>query len=654
MTDARADAYPPTSPLDQDFSRPGRKRGKRSGWRIVKAAWRLLVGIKDFLVLAAMLLFFGLIFAALNARPGTKPITDGALLLKLDGPIVEQPETIAPLALLSGGDTPRQYRLRDVVRAIDTAKGDARVKVLVLDLDAFGGAYPATLQEVGDAIARFRKGGKPVLAYATAYTDGAYRLASNASEIWVNPLGGTLFAGPGGNQLYYKGLIDKLGVNTHVYRVGKFKSFVEPYIRTDQSPDARAASQALYGTLFAQWREAVAKARPKAQIDGFLSQPDRAVLAANGSIADANLKAGLVDKLGDRMAFGKRVAQIAGVESNKPAGAFRTISYASWVRANPLPTKGDAIGVLTIAGDIVDGEAGPGSAAGETVSKALLDGLAKKSLKALVVRVDSPGGSVLASEQIRQAILEAKRQKLPVIVSMGGLAASGGYWVSTPGDMIFAEPGTITGSIGIFGIIPTFENTLAKIGVTTDGVKTTPLTGQPDVWGGTTPMLDTILQAGIVNGYRQFLTRVAQSRHMTPEKVDTIAQGRVWDGGTARQIGLVDRFGNLSDAIAEAARRAKLDPAKVYPEYLEKKPGFAAMLAEGFGSDDDDSQQGGDVFAIAAAERRAVAARALGDVARLVRGGSVQARCLECGAMGPMAKVGDQRLLDMVIARLGL
>ncbi len=268
---------------------------------------------------------------------------------------------------------------------------------------------------------------------------------------------------------------------------------------------------------------------------------------------------------GRPLAFGKRVAEIAGAEANKPAGTFRTISYASWVKANPLPTKGDAIGVLTIAGEIVDGEAGPGTAAGETISKALLDGLAKKNLKALVVRVSSPGGSVLASEQIRQAILEAKRQKLPIVVSMGGLAASGGYWVSTPADVIFAEPGTITGSIGIFGIIPTFENTLAKIGVTTDGVKTTPLTGQPDVLGGTTPMLDTILQAGIENGYRQFLTRVAESRHMTPEKVDTIAQGRVWDGGTAHQIGLVDRFGNLSDAIAEAARRAKLDRPRCIP-----------------------------------------------------------------------------------------
>ncbi|WP_345907687.1 S49 family peptidase, partial [Sphingomonas sp. UBA4815] len=211
-----------------------------------------------------------------------------------------------------------------------------------------------------------------------------------------------------------------------------------------------------------------------------------------------------------------------------------------------------------------------------------------------------------------------------------------------------------TGSIGIFGLIPSFENTLAKIGVTTDGVKTTPLTGQPDVLGGFTPMLDTILQAGIENGYRQFLTRVAQSRHMTPEKVDTIAQGRVWDGGTARQIGLIDRFGNLSDAVAEAARRAKLDPANIHAEYLEKKPGFAAELIQGFEDDDDSTQDGSDVFAIAAAERRAVAARALGDVQRLVRSGSVQARCLECGALGPMATASDQRLLNLLIARLGL
>jgi protease-4 len=212
---------------------------KEQGVKLVRGAWKLLVAIKDGLVLIAMLLFFGLLFAALNARPGSKAINAGALVLDLNGTIVEQPEERAPFAALSGQPVAQQYRARDVLRAIDDARTDDRVKALVLDLDSFGGGYPATLNEVADAIRRFRDTKKPVLAYATAYTDAGYRLAANASEIWVNPLGGTIFTGPGGNQLYYKGLIDKLGVNTHVYRVGKFKSFVEPYTRADQSPEAR-------------------------------------------------------------------------------------------------------------------------------------------------------------------------------------------------------------------------------------------------------------------------------------------------------------------------------------------------------------------------------------------------------------------------------
>ncbi|PTQ63125.1 protease-4 [Sphingomonas sp. PP-CE-3G-477] len=646
MTDTAAPSYAPSY---VDPARPPRKK-----WRLVRGVWKFLVAIKDALVLIAMLLFFGLIFAALNARQSTTAIKDGALVLDLNGSIVEQPEEQAAFAALSGQSRTRQFRLRDVVRSIDTARTDARVKVVVLDLDSFGGAYPAALGEVGDALARVRASGKPVLAYATAYTDGGYRLAANASEIWVNPLGGTVFMGPGGNQLYYKGLIDKLGVNAHVYRVGRYKSFVEPYTRSDQSEDAKAASTALYGTLFSQWREAIANARPKAQIAQFMSAPDKVILAANGNIAQANLSAGIVDKLGDRTAFGRRVAEYAGSDDKKPAGNYTAIKYDAWVEANPLPTAGDAIGVLTIAGEIVDGESGPGKAAGKTIEKAVLDGLAKKTLKALVVRVDSPGGSVMASEQIRLAILEAKRQKLPVVVSMGGLAASGGYWVSTPADVIFAEPGTITGSIGIFGVIPTFENALAKIGVTSDGVKTTPLSGQPDITGGTTPMFDAIAQAGIENGYRQFVSRVAASRKMTPARVDEIGQGRVWDGGTARQIGLVDRFGTLQDAIDEAAKRAKLDPAKVHAEYLEKKPGFLATIAQDFGSDGDDDAGGGDAFAHVAADRRQMLARAVGDMKRLAISGAIQARCLECGGMGPTTVgIGDAKLLDLLLARIG-
>jgi protease-4 len=243
--------------------------------KLVRGAWKLLVGIKDALVLIAMLLFFGVLFGALAARPGGSTNRAGALLLKLDGPIVEQPNDPGTLASLSGSPTTTEYRLRDLVRALDKAKGDADVKVVVLDLDGFAGGYPAALTEVGDAIRRVRDSGKPVLSYATAYTDGAYRLAANASEVWVNPMGGSLFMGPGGSQLYYKGLIDKLGVTAHVYRVGKYKSYVEPYTRDAASPEAKEEVVKLYQVIFGQWQEAIAKARPKAKVGPFLTAPDK-------------------------------------------------------------------------------------------------------------------------------------------------------------------------------------------------------------------------------------------------------------------------------------------------------------------------------------------------------------------------------------------
>ena len=623
--------------------------------KLVRGAWKLLVGIKDGLVLIAMLLFFGLLFAALSSKPNPGGVRDGALVLDLAGVIVEQPAEAE--FNFGGNDGPREIRLRDLVRVIDAAKDDKRVKAIVLDLDSFAGGYPAAVSEVATALGRVRSSGKPVLAYATGYTDSGYRLAANASEIWMNPMGGTLFTGPGGSQLYYKGLIDKLGVNVHVYRVGKFKSFVEPYTRSDQSPEARAASEALYGSLLTDWKDAVGKARPKAQSAQFLATPAAQIAATKGDIAAANMKAGLIDKLGDRAEFNQRVIALAGLKSGKGAPTFNAITYADFLKANPLPSTGDAIGVITVAGDIVDGKAGPGTAGGATISKLVLDGLAKKTLKALVVRVDSPGGSALASEAIRRAVLEAKAQKLPVVISMGSIAASGGYWVATAGDVIFAEPNTITGSIGIFGIIPTFENSLKKLGITADGVKSSPLSGQPDVFSGTNPEVDSILQAGIEHGYAQFLSRVASARKMSVEKVDSIAQGRVWDGGTARQIGLVDRFGTLQDAIDEAAKRAKLDPTKVHAEYLEKKPGWFARFANDFGRKDDDEEadQPGDAFARIARDRRAVVAQALGDVRRLALGGSVQARCLECGGLAPAAPGHDDlRLMDVVLARLGL
>ncbi|MEW6625426.1 MAG: signal peptide peptidase SppA [Pseudomonadota bacterium] len=602
----------------------------------VKGAWRILVAIKDGLVLLFLLLFFGALYAALSYSPKpAKSVSSGALLLDLDGTVVEQPAEISPTALLSGSaPEAKEYRLSDIVAALEAAKGDAKVKAVVLNLDGFLGGGQVAMTRIGAALDAVRAAKKPVLAYATLYTDDSYQLAAHASEVWSDPLGGVAILGRGGSNLYYKGLIDKLGVNTHVYRVGTYKSFVEPFTRSEQSPEARQANQALADALWQNWQDDVHTARPRARIAAYAGDPAAAARAANGDIAKAALAAGLVDKLGDESAFGEHVAEIAGDATGDKAGSFAAIDLRAYVKAR-APANDGQIGVLTVAGDIVDGEAGPGTAGGDTISDLLLTALDQRNLKALVVRVDSPGGSVMASERIRSAIMQAKEDGLPVVVSMGNVAASGGYWVSTPGDVIFAEPETITGSIGVFGILPSFEGTLAKMGITTDGVRTTPLSGQPDIAGGTTPEFDQIMQLGVEDIYRRFVGLVARARNKTPQQIDAIAQGRVWDGGTARQIGLVDRFGGLEDAIAEAARRAKLDPAKARAYRIEKAPDpwteWLEALAE---RESDDATAPRDMLARQAWAQRGWALQAVSDVRALVSGAGVRADCLECRGYG--------------------
>jgi protease-4 len=481
---------------------------------------------------------------------------------------------------------------------------------------------------------RVRKSGKPVVAFATGYTDDRYQLAAHASEVWLSPMGAVAVSGPGGKNLYYKGLLDKLGVTAHIYRVGTYKSAVEPFMRNDMSPEARQNAQALAGALFETWREDVTKARPKASagVTRYLSDPVAAVASSGGDLARTALQLGLVDKLGERRQFEARLAELGGAD-RRARGGFKHIALGDYIdRTGPAAGP---IGIVTIAGNIVDGRAGPGTAGSETITRAIDRAVADGNIKALVVRIDSPGGSVTASERIRQSLLGAKAKGIPVIASMGSVAASGGYWVATPASQIFAEPSTITGSIGVFGVLPSFEGTLAKLGIGADGVKTTPLSGEPDLLAGPSPAANALIQAGVESNYRTFLSIVAQSRHKTPQDIDRIAQGRVWDGGSARQIGLVDRFGGLDDAIAAAASAAKLGDERGVT-LLEQGPSFTdQLLGMVAGEPRDEATQ--DALAYLSPAPDTLVADALARLQTLLGGATIQATCIDCPAVAPAA-----------------
>ena len=601
-----------------------------------KKVWRFLMGVKDALALLFLLLFFGALFTALSSRPGPGQVRDGALLLKLDGAVVEEPAKVDAFAALTGGGMPmKQYRTRDLVTALDAAAKDDRIKAVVLDLGRFAGGSQVSLFEVAEAMDRVRAAKKPVLAWGFAYVDDGLLLAAHVSEAWVDPMGGGFIAGPGGNGVYFGKLLERFKVTPHIYRVGTYKEYVEPYVRNEMSPEARAARSQVFGALFSQWKENVVKARPKANVELVSKDPVNWLKASGNDLAEATKAAGLVDRIGDKITFGKRVAELVGEDKLDPKpGAYAHSTLKAYVAANKPPRHGKAIGVVTVAGDIVDGKDGPGKAGGDRIAE-LLDSAKAKDIAALVLRVDSPGGTVTGAERIRQAIERQKARGIPVVVSMANLAASGGYWVSTPARRIFAEPSTVTGSIGIFAVIPSFEKALAEYGVSSDGVRTTPLSGQPDLLGGFTPEVDALMQANIEHGYQRFIGLVAKSRGKTPEQVDAVAQGRIWDGGTARQIGLVDQFGGLDDALAYAAKEAKLSDGDWHALYLGedegmKDPFLASLLSQGEDDEDAAPAESGDMFAILARGQQQLLARAMADAQRLFTVSGMQAYCLDC------------------------
>ncbi len=654
-------ALPPASPAPATAKPPGPSFARK--------VWRLLVGIKDALVLILLLAFFTLLFAALSFRPSPAAVSDGALLLELEGVIVEEATPFDPVAaLFAGGAVPtREYEVRDIVDAIDIAAGDERIEALALDLTLFLGGGQVHLETIADALDRFRAAKKPVYAYSVAYTDDSMMLAAHADEVWVDPLGGAVLQGPGGEQLYFGDLLERWGITANVYRVGTYKSAVEPFIDSEMSPAARQNAQAIYEGLWDEWRADVSRARPAARIDRVAQELPALIAQNNGDLARTVVSAGLADRIGTRTQWGARIAGTVGaVEIDETPGAFQNTGLDTWLAAiaperaggSDFAVVGRPIGVVTIAGEIVDGEAGPGTAGADRIADILDDAL-DQDLAALVVRVDSPGGTVTGSEIIRRAILRHKAKGIPIVVSMANVAASGGYWVATPADRIFAEPATLTGSIGVFAILPSFEELLGRYGVNSDGVRTTPFSGQPNILAGLTPETDALLQASVESYYARFINLVAKSRDLSATRAGQVAEGRVWTGGAARQLDLVDQFGGLDDAIRWGAAKAGLEDGGFHPVYLEGEVDpFAAFIGQMVESSLQSSPAagGGDLFSLFALGRYEEGTRVLTGLSRTLRPQGVQARCLACLpalVAAPQGRAEPASTTASLLARLG-
>jgi protease-4 len=552
--------------------------------KFFRGLFKGLDGLRKVLHLLLLLLIFGFVIGALQGSIPKLP-SDAALVLRPQGEIVEQP-TADPfeLALAEARGMGRsETTLRDLTDAIAAASDDKRIKTLLIDFDEMTGAGQPTLDEFARAITDFRKSGKKVVATGLGYSRDTYYVAAHADEIYLDPQGMLVLEGYERFRNYYKDALDKLGVDINVFRVGTYKSAVEPYIRNDMSPEDREASQAFVNSLWDTYLAAVAKARglkPEAirsYVDTFSPQ----VKAARGDAAKVALDAKLVTALKTPLQVEERL--IALSSKDEESESFRSVDlkdYLRVVRAEDKIAKhpNARVAVVVGSGEIVDGSGGGGVIAGEDMAKVIRKARLDKDIKALVLRIDSPGGSVTASEQIYRELLAFKQTKRPVVISMGDLAASGGYYISAPADEIWASPATITGSIGIFGLFPTAPRTFEKLGIGVDGVGTTPLSGELRLDRPVGPAASVLIQSIIEHGYEEFLGKVVAGRKKTRDQVDAIAQGRVWAGRDALRLGLVDKLGSLDQAVASAAKRAGLVDGKYERDYLEPDKSFAQEL----------------------------------------------------------------------------
>ncbi|HFF9833446.1 signal peptide peptidase SppA [Serratia marcescens] len=564
----------------------------RTLWQIIAGifrwTWRLLNFIRElilnlFLVLL-ILVGVGIYLSFQSSSTSTAPAR-GALLVDLSGVVVDQPSVNNRVRQwgreLLGASSSRlqENSLFDVVDSIRKAKDDKNITGMVLQLNDFAGADQPSLRYIGKALREFRDSGKPIFAIGDSYNQTQYYLASYANKVYLSPQGAVDLHGFATNNLYYKSLLDMLKVTTNIFRVGTYKSAVEPLIRDDMSPAAREADSRWIGGLWQNYLETVAANRqltPQQLFPGAAGMLS-GLQAAGGDTARYALDNKLVDELASRTAIENQLVKTFGWD--KQANDFNAISIYDY-QPKPDANQGGKIAVVFANGAIMDGPQTPGNVGGDTTAAELRQARLDPAVKAVVFRVNSPGGSVSASEVIRSELAAVRAAGKPVVVSMGGMAASGGYWVSTPADYIIASPSTLTGSIGIFGIINTYEKTLDTLGVHTDGVATSPL-ADIAVTKALPQEFSQMMQLNIENGYKNFLDLVAKSRKMTPQQVDQIAQGHVWLGSDAKANGLVDQLGDFDDAVKKAAELAKLQQWQL--DWFVDTPSLSDMVLSQFG-----------------------------------------------------------------------
>jgi len=550
---------------------------------ILGAIWRGLDGLRKVLHLILLIVIFGIIVWAVSSSMPPLP-GRAALVIRPEGRLVEQlsGDPVQRAIETAQGQQRQETLLWDLVDAIRGAAADHRIRVLVLDLDKMEGAGQPMLEELASAIGQFRASGKPVVAYGTTFDQEQYYLAAQADKIYLDPTGYVMIEGYSRYPLYFKGLLQKLGVDINVFRVGTFKSAVEIFTRNDMSPADKQQSLAYLNALWSSYQKAVTGARklPGGAVESYVDSLPKAVSSAGGDGAKVALQAGLVTALADKLQVEKDLMGLVG--EDKSTGSFNQVSaedYARIVHAQKKVHDGDGsarIGVIVASGDIADGKQPPGTIGGDSLSRLIRQARLDKDIKAVVLRVDSPGGSVAASEEIYQELQALRAAGKPLVVSMGDLAASGGYYISAPANQIWASPATITGSIGIFAIIPTINQTLNKVGVGVDGVGTTPLAGALTIARPLSADASELIQSQIDRGYQQFVDRVASGRRETPEQINGIGQGRVWAGADARRLGLVDRLGTMEDAVKSAAQLAKVTEYQV--EFIQPHLSWAQEL----------------------------------------------------------------------------